>query len=63
LRIGVRRREQNFVTAGTEEGACRLADAGRDALRLSARQVHDVDLVERITGLAFALEDHALAVG
>ena len=49
--------------ARTEEGAGRLAVAGRDALGVAGREVERVDLVEGVAGLAFALEDQALAVG
>src|SRR5205814_3701573 len=63
FRIGVRRRELDLVAARAEERARRLADAGRDAFALAAREIEDVDLIERILRLALALEHEALAVG
>jgi len=47
---------------GPEEGVGRLAHARLDALHLAAREIHDVDLVERIARIAFALEHHAPAI-
>src|SRR5690606_20607424 len=62
-RIEVGRAEQDLIRSRPEERAGRLAVAGRDALRLARREVEHVDLVERVAGLALALEDELPAVG
>src|ERR1700687_1681653 len=47
----------------TEERARCLADACRDAFDVAAREVHHIDLVERIALFALALKDQSPAVG
>ena len=54
--------EQHLVGARSEEGAGRLADAGRDPVGVAGGEIEDVDLEERIAGFALALEDERLAV-
>jgi hypothetical protein len=58
----VRRGEEDFVAVRTEERAGGLAHAWRDPLRIAGGEVEDVNLVERVAGLAFALEHQPLAV-
>src|SRR6185295_3810997 len=62
LRIGVRRCELELVAVGTEERACGLADARRDAFGLAAPEIEDVNLIEGIARLALALKHDPLAV-
>ena len=57
------RRELDLVAARAEERAGRLAQAGRDALGVAARQIEHVDLIERVAGLALALKNEPLAIG
>jgi hypothetical protein len=59
----MRRREQDFVGAGTEERAGGLSQAGRDPFHIATAQIECVDLVKRVARFALALENEALAVG
>jgi len=58
----VGRGEFDLVGARPEECAGRLADAGRDALGVAARQIEHVDLIEGVARLALALEHEACAI-
>ena len=58
----MRRGEEHFIAARTKESARCLAGAGRDAVTVAAFEIEEIDLVEGILGLAFALEDERLAV-
>src|SRR6185436_11771473 len=62
FRVAMRGRKLDLVGAGAEEGARRLADAGRHARRVAGGEIEHVDLIERVAGLAFALEHDPLAV-
>src|SRR5436190_15862847 len=59
----MRRCEFDLAAVRAEERARRLADARGDALRFSGREIEDIDLIERVRGIALALEHQALAVG
>ena len=62
LRIGIGGRIQHPIAARMDPRAGRLARSGRDSLHVAGGQIEQVDLVERIRGVAFRLEDQALAV-
>src|SRR5688572_21453446 len=60
--VVMRRREENVTRLGVDEGAGRLAGSRRHARRVPAVHVHQIDLIERISGLALALENELLAI-
>src|SRR5688572_12038359 len=58
----MRRGEEDVACLGVDKGTGRLAGSGRDTRRVPAVHVHQIDLIERVPGLALALEDELPAV-
>ena len=57
------RGKQNLVASWPKEPARRLANPGRNAVRLAGLEIKQIDLIEGILRLAFALENKILPVG
>src|SRR5262247_1636183 len=58
----MRRCEEDVAGFRIDERARRLADAGLHAGHVAGPQIHEVNLVERVARLAFALEDELATV-
>ncbi len=60
--VFVRAREQHPITLGMDPCASRLPLAGRDAFDVAGIQVHQIDLIERVGRVPFALKHHLASV-
>src|SRR5207244_3048869 len=63
FRILVSGSEKHFIFPWPEEPAGCLSYSRRDAVDVSRGEIQNVNLVERIIRLAFALKDERLAIG
>src|SRR4051794_29648896 len=63
VRIEVSGGEKDLIRAGPEERAGGFTNAGGNSRGLAGFEIQDIDLVKRISRLAFALEDERFAVG
>ena len=63
LWIELRGGEQHFLAARAKKGASGFANARRDTVAVAGFEVQEVNLVERVARLAFALKNQGLSFG